>query len=89
MFVSNWATEGRESGTGMSERDPRTDPRPGDYVEVDCISKLVTRVYLGKVYYTQRTEYPYGWDGQLPAWTKEHNWRKWAAKATVVRRGEG
>lgn len=67
----------------MPERDPRTDPRPGDVLK-NRNSKPMTRTVVktelgGVVYVPGRLHY-------LNLFTA--HWQKWAADAEIVRRGD-
>jgi hypothetical protein len=67
----------------MAERDPRVDPRPGDVLTRggDEVEVLYFRYLLGIAKWRTR--------GGKSMRCSAIAWRKWAANATVVRRGEG
>lgn len=65
-----------------NERDPRVDPRPGD-VLAKQVPRTVTRVEAWRVWYS----YPI--KSRIMEFSETMNaWRKWAATAQVVKRGE-
>lgn len=71
------------------ERDPRVDPRPGDVLlgknEGDgspCKRTVLSVTPLGNIFYRQQ-----GW-GRKELLEGPKQWRKWAATAEVVPRGE-
>jgi hypothetical protein len=65
------------------ERDPRSDPRPGDELQRAGRLRTVRAVFLpNRVYFISGKL-------QLCKRLNFHEWRKWARSATVVRRGGG
>ena len=69
----------------MAERDPRVDPRPGDVLRSykGIEREVLFNTGLGVKYIYSGTTNQRGYAPLVP------HWIRWAANATVVRRGEG
>lgn len=69
----------------MPERDPRTDPRPGDVLKRflsgssgSWIERRVRDLAYGGVHYCE----------DFDTWCSLADWCEWSANATIVRRAE-
>lgn len=61
----------------MADRDPRTDPRPGDRITVEGETREVELVRDGRVYYS--------WPGKIAVRSLfPTSWAAWATNASEV-----
>jgi hypothetical protein len=66
-----------------TERDPRTDPRPGDVLELGSVTYRVIDRWKDFIHY--ETDHPLGsgWDNMIA-----DQWRRDMARAEVVHHGD-
>lgn len=68
----------------MTARDPRVDPRPGDWVSrKDTPPLIVKKVDMNYVWYIN--SHPSS-DGSYVRTTRDQ-WRSWAISSTIIQRG--
>ena len=64
-------------------RDPKLHPKPGDVLQGDGLRRSVVRSGCPSLWQMYRSP---GFGNEVLTCTNE-GWRKWAASATVIRRG--